>query len=291
MSIAIKSLLKRPTKSATTDSSGEEPGIGLRSLIKQWSSGIDHELSFWRQWLSTRGANWPEDFKSRMALNRAFPDDILKASGAKMPERPLIVDVGSGPVSPAPATVDGRRAKLIPCDPLAPFYDVLLNECGVEPPVRTQFAFAEDLSSFFDHDSVDIVFCANALDHSFEPLRGIEEMLAVVKSSGLVHLSHRINEAESEAYAGFHQWNFNEEAGRFIIWNRSERIDVNDALDGVATLKVTTANGWIRVLIVKDGDANRLRQRVAERRRERIQILLEELLLLATKSSRLSYTV
>jgi SAM-dependent methyltransferase len=254
-------------------------------LIQHWSTGIDHELSFWGDWLSTRGGQWPDDFQSRMALNRSFPEDVLRASGAKMPEQPLIIDVGSGPISPAPVIVEGRRAQLIPCDPLAPFYDALLEECGISPPIRTQFAFAEDLSSFFELDSADIVFCANALDHSFEPLRSIEEMLAIVKPSGLVHFSHRIDEAESESYAGFHQWNFDNVGGRFIIWNQTQRTDVNDALSGIASLETHSSGGWLRTILVKDGNDELLRQRVTQRRRERIQVLLEELVLIAAKRS------
>lgn len=43
-----------------------------------------------------------------------------------------------------------------------------------------------------------------------------------------------------EHYQGFHQWNFTEENGEFIIWNRDININISDALRNIADVNVTT---------------------------------------------------
>jgi hypothetical protein len=47
------------------------------------------------------------------------------------------------------------------------------------------------------------VICTNALDRSTQLIRGIAQMLEVVKIDETVLLEHLFN--ESEAYAGFYQ--------------------------------------------------------------------------------------
>jgi hypothetical protein len=78
----------------------------------------------------------------------------------------------------------------------------------------------------------------NALDHSYDPLRGIQQMLEVVKPGHYVLLLHKVNEAENQNYKAFHQWNFCAEEGRFIIWNRQTRLCVNEALGKTAEVTI-----------------------------------------------------
>ena len=85
---------------------------------------------------------------------------------------------------------------------------------------------------------------ANALDHSYDPLRGIQQMLEVVKPGHHVLLLHRVNEAENQNYKAFHQWNLCAEEGRFIIWNRQTRLCVNEALG--ETAEVTIDPSWLQ---------------------------------------------
>lgn len=47
-----------------------------------------------------------------------------------------------------------------------------------------------------------------------------------MKMDGVLMLYHNPNEAESEAYSGFHQYNFDVVDGRFIIWRGDQRWDV-----------------------------------------------------------------
>ena len=110
------------------------------------------------------------------------------------------------------------------CVPVAHQYSSIWEVFQAYPPVRTEFAVAEELSSFFETSSFDIAHCRNALDHSFDPLRGILEMLKIVRVGGWVVLRHHPNEAEREAYAGCHQYNFEIRDGRLVIGNRGETL-------------------------------------------------------------------
>ncbi|WP_232628998.1 class I SAM-dependent methyltransferase [Methylobacterium sp. Leaf118] len=186
-----------------------------------------------------------------------------------------VLDVGAGPATVLGRTHPKRNIDLVACDPLAPVYNTLLDRHGVTPPIRTVQAFAEDLSSVFDAESFDIVYCQNALDHSFEPLRGIEEMLIVLRTRGVIVMAHYTDEAEHERYVGLHQWNFNARDGRFIIWNRVQEIDVNEALKDVARVTVTVEGRGHAVTIEKLRDwPNSLH----ERHRNRLASLLSGLL-------------
>ena len=158
--------------------------------------------------------------------------------------------MGSDPISKLGKFHNGIKLKITACDPLANYYAEILRALGVVPPIRTIQAFAEDLSCYFEKDWFDMVVCTNALDHSFEPMRGLVQMLEVVKLGGTVLLQHRLREAKSEKYAGFHQWNFDRQDGRFIMWNRTERIDVAEHIAPFAEVTVEDL-GWVVVTIRK----------------------------------------
>jgi SAM-dependent methyltransferase len=123
-------------------------------------------------------------------------------------------------------------------DALAEQYERLLRDAGITPPVLTQQGEVERLTERFPKNSFDLVNMENALDHSYDPLLGIRQMLEVVKPGGYVLLLHDVNEAHRTGYVGFHQWNFCAENGHFIIWNRKTRISVNDALGDIAEITV-----------------------------------------------------
>jgi SAM-dependent methyltransferase len=91
----------------------------------------------------------------------------------------------------------GAKIDITAVDPLAPFYAEILSRLSVERPIETVQAFAEDLTAYFEVSSFDLVHCCNALDHSFDPMRGVEEMLAVTRVGGRLILRHNANEGEA----------------------------------------------------------------------------------------------
>ena len=108
------------------------------------------------------------------------------------------------------------------------------------PPIRTIRVAGEALLEHFGSGIFDIACATNSLDHSADPLTIISNMVAVVRTNGIVLLRHNRNEGERARYEGLHQWNFDVADGRLLLWNNAVRVDVGSALDGRA---LTTA--WI----------------------------------------------
>jgi SAM-dependent methyltransferase len=252
------------------------------ALVQQfhsWQNGIGHELAFWQRYINARGGPWAHDF-----IYRIDPDGIIHGRYTALFETSAgrsvrILDVGAGPLTLiGKRTVNGLRPEIVAVDPLAPFYDRFLAEASFNPPVRTQQAFAEDITAAFAPRSFDLVTSINALDHSFDPVRAIWEMLAVSKLGGAVYLDHVVNEAENENYVGFHQWNFDCQNGQFIIWNRSSRFDVGEEIKGFAkveTLKVE--NSHIVVTLRKTAESCS-DSALAARHRARLQAVMASVL-------------
>lgn len=205
------------------------PSQSNEALVRQltaWLDGIDYEINFWTDWMETRGGQWPADFTGRQNPER--PVDPALFEGMDISQTQKILDVGAGPATFFGYRLNGKPIELSACDPLAPQYGAMAEQYGVTWPVVTASGFAEDLSAFYPRNHFDMVVCRNALDHSFDPVRGIEEMLRVLRVGGSAKLIHFANEAEKNRYSGFHQWNFDITGNRPVIWNKNERIDLLD---------------------------------------------------------------
>ena len=195
-----------------------------------WIGGLDHETDFWDQWFRSKGSQWPEEFRLRLEPSRAAPDYIARAVALSERTPVALLDVGSGPLTQLGSFRWDRPVQVRAVDPLARTYARLIRREGLTPPVWPETGFAEDLSAFLPAESFDIVHCCNALDHSFDPLRGIWEMLRVLRVGGTAVLLHTVNEAVNADYVGLHQWNFDLQDGRAMLWNREHRHDLADVL-------------------------------------------------------------
>jgi SAM-dependent methyltransferase len=225
----------------------------VKEQLQAWSIGVPSETAFWKDWIETRGGQWPQDFIDRLDPNRLMNADHAEVIKSIKRKKIDILDVGSGPFTWLGKRVPGIQINLRACDPLAEVYDELLTKSNVVPPVKTEFAPAEDLLWAYRPASFDFVHIRNALDHSFDPMRGIMQMLTLCRPGGYVVLSHFANEAEREFYQGFHQWNFDKADGKFVLWNKSEKVIVSDHTKRYAketsVLNPATDSGpaWIEV--------------------------------------------
>ncbi|HVT55348.1 MAG TPA: class I SAM-dependent methyltransferase [Xanthobacteraceae bacterium] len=174
--------------------------------------------------MRTGGGPYAAEFEARRDPDRKV--DPAMFEGMNIVGVPKVLDVGAGPATFFGYKLNGQPIELSACDPLAPQYAKMAEDNGIAWPVATVSGFAEDLSAFYPRGTFDMVVCRNALDHSFDPVRGIEEMLLVLKVGGRVNLIHYANEAEEGSYAGFHQWNFDVVGGRPIIWNKNSHVDL-----------------------------------------------------------------
>lgn len=196
-----------------------------------WLRGVPEEIRFWDNYLRTKGSDYGSDFAFRLSTDTQIRerDDILAETLLKLGLPQVhVLDVGSGPLTNLGKTVHSINVNILPCDPLADVYKCLLDRYAISPPIPTQFADAENLSAFFEINYFDAVHCANALDHSYNPLNGLIEMLKVVKPSGFVQLGHWDNEAVYEKYSGLHQWNISEHNGDLLIWSQDKKIALKE---------------------------------------------------------------
>lgn len=179
---------------------------------ENWILGLPEEAKFWRSWLKT-------DHKTvRLSLRQTDPrliKQIIDTAGPVI----RILDVGAGPLTTLSANWPGRAVVVIPVDALAAEYDLLLHEAGISPPIRTLPIHAERVAEVFPPDYFDAVNCANALDHFYDPIKAVHQMLAVTRPGGVVRVVTRENEGENARYWGLHQWNICMASDDVRIWN------------------------------------------------------------------------
>jgi SAM-dependent methyltransferase len=223
--------------------------------ITIWRDGTASEIAFWDQWFAQHGFHWPEDFQFRLRKDTELEGWLVADLDLPDPSRARILDVGAGGMTQLGKLHGGKPVSITPVDPLAPYYAAMAERYEIDRPIPTIQGFAEDLSAQFDADSFDIVWCRNALDHSFDPIRGIEEMLIVVRRAGKIVLDHYVNEAEFGNYDGLHQWNFDvSDAGDFVIWTPEAKHNVTELMRGFAYIKSNKAGRSMRVVLRKRAD-------------------------------------
>lgn len=222
--------------------------------LTAWAEGVANEIRFWLRWANEKGGVYGEDFKVRMSGEKEFENRF--ASLFPVGQKIRVLDVGAGPISILGQKCERNPVTITATDPLADAYDWIFEATNLQRPIRTIFAPAEDLDSHFPANSFDLVHCRNALDHSFDPVRGIESMLNVCKPAGLVVLAHHTNEAENANYDGLHQYNFDGENGDFIVWNSKYRCNVSARLErsGTVHFEPSADNKWHTVTIRKNQD-------------------------------------
>jgi SAM-dependent methyltransferase len=217
-----------------------------------WAGALGDEMAFWRDWFGSRGSVWPDDYRFRLDPESEIQAQVtqhLNGIGARV----RMLDVGAGPLTFIGKRWPGHEFTLTAVDALADKYDVLLDEFEVTPPVRTRRCDSERLSEAFAENSFDVAYALNTLDHSYEPMQAIRQMVAVVRPRGIVLLQHYPNEAENEAYSGLHQWNFDWVDSDCLLWRPSKKWWLRKELAAQATVTGTKADGIVTVVITKSG--------------------------------------
>lgn len=195
----------------------------------KWQAGVQSEIDFWRSVFV--GQKFPA-FRQEM-LGRIDPDSpVVKYVAARLPKNipttdVKILDVAAGPVSCIGWKLDGQSPQITAIDALAPQYRDILDEFQLVPPVYTQHCDGENIQDVFSPATFDLVHIRNALDHCYDALAVMQNMLAVLKSGGVFIACGYTDEAAFGNYDGLHQWNVRVDDGRMIIWRPGERHDVN----------------------------------------------------------------
>jgi len=225
-----------------------ESTAGVEGAVERWSEGLDEETEYWFRWLRDREP-WPEQFAFRTDPDSELQPHIRRYLASPPDARLRILDVGSGPLTVLGKRWEDRSLEITAIDPLAERYAELCDRVGLEPLVRPVSGDAEHMAAMFPADSFDLVYAQNCIDHGYDPLRSIEQMLAVAKPGHFVLLEHAIDEGEHMQYEGPHQWNFREEEGHFVIWRPGVWLDAGDRLHQQADIEIEALpdERWIRV--------------------------------------------
>jgi SAM-dependent methyltransferase len=198
---------------------GARDAAESRRLLQKelWFRGIPAELDWWRDWLPTdEGRAWQADV---LDPRRPIQDYVVAGIIDTLPgDTVTILEIGSGPITHLGYTHPGKDIRITPVDPLAAEYTALLKRSGVTAPVRSVNGDGEGLLRQFARDSFDLAWASNALDHCYDPVLVIRNLLAVVKVGHSVVLRHYRNEGVSAEYDGMHQWNFDHRDGDLIVW-------------------------------------------------------------------------
>ncbi len=233
--------------------------IGKKPIITtKWLGGISYEIAFWNNVY-----RWPHTFKGMMGWANYGSKIELEGFDAneflQKFDEPHVYDVGCG-MSYAIGDKLERDGHLIPLDvhyvdPLAIHFNDILRRHKKDLPL-IEFGMAEYLSAFIPNSDASLITIQNALDHSSMPIKGIVEALVSLRMGGVLYLNHHPNEAETEKYKGFHQYNVDERDGNLIIWNKQERINVNELLQDYASVATQTMpNGHIVAVITKSSNS------------------------------------
>ena len=224
---------------------------------------LRNEVRFWRRWLATEGLEWQDDYRHRFDPRLPIQEHLARLIDRIDGDKVEILDVGAGPVTVLGKTHKTKQLAITATDILAPEYNQLLDDFGLDPPVRTQFAASETLREQIGERQFDIVHAQNTLDHCADPFAAIEEMLALTNPGRFVVLLHEENEGEKERYYALHKWNFSCDGGRFLIAGpgpRGPRRDVTAMMSGRADVECSTASGDILVVMRKLSRASNQRQ-------------------------------
>jgi SAM-dependent methyltransferase len=214
------------------------------------SHGRHHELDFWESWFEQKGAAWGEDYARRVGPAPLIDDPLITEQLDELDHLDIrILDVGAGPITKVGVRYPGKRITVVPVDPLAAYYDRLLRRYDIQPAVRTIEAHGERLLRHFSRESFDIAFAVNSLDHSYDPLLIVANMLELVVPEGVVLLRHARNEGEHRSYSGLHQWNFDVDQGDLVVWNHAFERRLSEQLGPAASVEAWLEDGQVLVRV------------------------------------------
>jgi SAM-dependent methyltransferase len=128
----------------------------------------------------------------------AFPDGLRKSIRA--------VDLGSGPMSHLRWGVMHGIINLTPVDPLLPLYELAVSRhLGPGAALRGPACLGEDLASHLPAESFDLVYTANALDHTKRPADVVLQCAQVLRPGGRLAIAVSTREGTRQSWDQFHK--------------------------------------------------------------------------------------
>jgi len=195
-------------------------------LKRKWEKGKNNTLHFYRKKLPWKN----EAFNTKLHY---LPEYFSQMIGNKTEVN--IADLGAGMFCTTGSLWKTAKINIYPSDVLSDEFNQILKDANVVPLIPVVKEDMENLS--YANGFFDIVHCCNALDHTQNPLKAIQEMYRILKPGGYIYLCHFVNVGEREGYQGLHTWNLDiEGVNDCIIWNKKEKILLSEHFDGFTTV-------------------------------------------------------
>lgn len=173
-----------------------------------WDSRLDAEVHYWRRQIRMQDSEeWRADYAKRLDPKAPLQEIIARHVDPSLGVN-KILDVGSGPLTSINRNCSFCEIAVTAVDPLADFFNQVLDKRGITPPVRPELGWGERLSEQFGEDRFDITYSRNAIDHSYDPIKCLEEMIRVTKKGRYVILEVNERSGTLERWTGLHQWDF-----------------------------------------------------------------------------------
>lgn len=221
--------------------------------MTNWVDGIPYEIAFWEGVFS-----YKKRVKGLMGYSRYGKEIALEdfdvQSFLSDKENPIVVDAGCGMSFLNGDKLGNKQLNVVYLDPLAPIYNKIIKQKKLSLPEVT-FGFIEYLSSFITQ-KVSLIIIKNALDHSKNPIKGVMEAIECLEIGGILYLRHFENEAETENYRGFHQFNISTKNEELIIWNNISTNNINELVKDFASVKVFSNENIVTAIIKKEEEVN-----------------------------------
>jgi SAM-dependent methyltransferase len=173
-----------------------------------WDSHITSEMNYWKDQIRRQDSKlWWADYAKRLDPEAPLQDVIAKHIDRSVSVN-RILDVGSGPLTSINRKCGFCEVSITAVDPLADFYNEILARGGITPPVRAELGWGERLTEQFGENQFDIAYSRNAVDHSYDPIKCIDEMIKVTKKNHYVIVEVNERGGSLEGWKGLHQWDF-----------------------------------------------------------------------------------
>lgn len=227
-----------------------------------WLSGLESEIEYWKLFMEEKGGISFHGYETTISSHRHFEleEDIPSESYGSVYR---FLDVGSGPFSRCGRITDKVNLDALSVDPLAAPYNALKKQNGIDNGIKLETGFVELLAKKFEKNTFDMVHMSNSLDHSFDAVYGIFQLLYICKIGGRVILRHSENEAEKAKYGGLHQWNLSlhNEENTFLIWRNDQQYNIPELFREYADVElypdqIEQGGGWKynKVIMIKKKD-------------------------------------
>lgn len=173
-----------------------------------WESRLHTELNYWKDQIRRQDSEaWLTEYATRLDPDAPLQDVIAKHIDRTVKVN-RILDVGSGPLTSINRKCGFCEMSITAVDPLADFYNEVMAARGITPPVRAEPGWGERLTEQFGENQFDITYSRNAVDHSYDPIKCIDEMIKVTKKNRYVIVEVNERAGSLERWGGLHQWDF-----------------------------------------------------------------------------------